>query len=75
MLELDDTFIILLVLALDEVVVTIVCAPVNPGEATIKSEGKPPPVTESPTAILPVIPTTFGGNVNRFGSYGMFGRR
>ncbi len=23
----------------------------------------------------PVIPTTFGGNINRFGSYGMLGRR
>ena len=29
----------------------------------------------SPLAPRPVIPTTFGGNVNRFGSYGMFGRR
>jgi len=29
----------------------------------------------SPPKPRPVIPTTFGSNINRFGSYGMFGRR
>jgi len=37
-----------------------------------KNHKKKPP---SPLVPKPVIPTTFGGNINRFGSYGMFGRR
>ena len=42
------TTTMLLVLAEVEVVTTTLVAAVKPGETTVKSEGKPPPVTEFP---------------------------
>ena len=58
------TTTMLLVLAEVEVVTTTLVAAVKPGETTVKSEGKPTPVTESPTAMLPVLPTTFFNNIS-----------
>ena len=45
------TTTMLLVLAEVEVVTTTLAAAVKPGETTVKSEGKPTPVTASPTAV------------------------